>query len=94
MIVLGAICCLFLLENMLKFSRQEREKMEDEERGDFSSSEDSDSDTWDGITSFARHFCWLQIKIMCTQFATMRTAESFGDEIHNVGCMGQMINKP
>jgi hypothetical protein len=56
----------FLLENMLKFSRQEREKMGDEERGDFPSSEDSDSDTWDGIASFARHFCRLHIKIICT----------------------------
>ncbi len=52
-IFLSAICGLFLLENMLKFSRQEQEKMGDEERGDVSSSEDSDSDTWDGITSFA-----------------------------------------
>jgi hypothetical protein len=75
-IFLSAICGFFLLEKMLKFSRQEREKMGDEERGDFSSSEDSDSDTWDGITRFLTANSVGSRSRSCVQFATMRSVES------------------
>jgi hypothetical protein len=65
--------------------------MEDEERGEFSALRTPTLTPGMGspvlpatsVGSRSRSF-------MCTQFATMRTAESFGDQICNVECMGRM----